>query len=227
MEHPDSFIKEIESYNASALDRIKRHPFILAAHSNMLTAEQVYRWIYCAGRESRSFPTILENMLGHELNPNVRRILEENLYDEYGSGDPEQAHFLHYLHLLSKIGLGQDDFDGYDERAGINLALELADWVSTQPDVGVAIGYMLVNEGMTSITYGAVDVALHSYHPSVTTKFFELHVEVDAEHLAQLYEAASHLGQLAESSIKRGIDLGERGMAVLLDEALGTFRAAA
>jgi len=214
-------------YNDQALARISQHPFILAAHRGELSEDQVLRWVFCAGRESQSFPTILENMLTHDLTEPVREILRENLDDEYGNGNPDQAHFKHYLHLLDKIGVSRSAFDTYVERAGVRLALDLADWVSKQDDIGIAIGYMLVNEGMTSITYSAVDVALHLYHPDLLTKFFQLHVEVDAEHLAQLYQAADHLGPRAESSIRHGIDLGERGMAVLLDEALGAFRLAA
>lgn len=217
---------KIETYNEQALDRIREHAFIVDARAGRLSREQVYRWIYCAGRESRSFPAILQNMLRLDLSDGVRAILQANLDDEYGNGNPDQAHFRHYLHLIDKLGLNRSDFDAYDERAGISLALELADWVSQQPDVGLAIGYMLVNEGMTSITYDAVDAAVHVFHPDLETSFFRLHVEVDTEHLAQLYEAARQLGPTARMSLRRGVDLGERGMAVLLDEAFGAFRLA-
>jgi pyrroloquinoline quinone (PQQ) biosynthesis protein C len=218
---------KIGPYNDAALNRIRNHRFIQAAHRGDLTEGQVCRWIFLAGRESKSFPQILENMLVHTTDERVRQILSENLDDEYGNGNPEHAHFKHYLHLLDKMGLGKAPFDEYEELAGIRLALDLAHWVSKQPDLPVAIGYMLVNEGMTSITYGAVDVALHKYHPNLVTDFFRLHVEVDAHHLEQLMSAADCLGPSALDAILSGIDLGERGMAVLLDEAYGAFRLAA
>ncbi len=214
----------IVSYNNIALERIRNHPFVVEAHRAALELETVHRWIFCAGRESRSFPTILENMLKLDLQPAVRTVLEKNLNDEYGNGNPEQAHYRHYIHLLSKIGLSETEFDAYSERAGIKLALDMADWVSNQQDVGIAIGYMLVNEGMTPITYGAVDAAIQPHHPNLRTQFFSLHVQVDAEHLEQLYDAVQFLLPDGEESVKQGIELGERGMAALLDEAHGVFR---
>ncbi|MEV6810503.1 hypothetical protein [Streptomyces sp. NPDC051129] len=51
--------------------------------------------------------------------------LRENLDDELGAGDPEHAHFLHYLHLLDDLGVPREEFDTYRERPGIKLALGL------------------------------------------------------------------------------------------------------
>ena len=114
-----------EKVNGS-LDRIRQHPFIVEANAQRLTREQAERWIMCAGRESRSFPHILENMKARCSNEKLRKILLSNLNDEYGNGDPEDAHFKHYLHLLDKLNLPREGFYQYKERAGIKLALSLA-----------------------------------------------------------------------------------------------------
>lgn len=216
-------LRGIQVHNSDCLARIRAHPFIERAHAGGLSKEQVLRWIYCAGRESRSFPDVLVNMIERSTDEGVRSILEANLADEFGNGDPEHAHFRHYIYLLEKIGLSESTFVAYVERSGIRLALDLAYSVSEGEDVGIALGYMLVNEGMTPITYDAVDVALHRYFPNLQTEFFRLHVEVDAEHVAQLYEAITRMPEESLDSIQFGISIGERGMAILLDEALGIF----
>jgi pyrroloquinoline quinone (PQQ) biosynthesis protein C len=106
---------------AESLERIRQHPFILGATAQTLTQAQAERWIKCAGRESRSFPSILKNMVARCSNETVREILEENLNDEFGNGNPEEAHFKHYLHLLDNLGIPREMFDGYEERAGIKF----------------------------------------------------------------------------------------------------------
>lgn len=206
-----------------SLQRIGRHPFIERARTRALTREQAHRWIMCAGRESRSFPSILENMLTRCENTIVRDVLTENLNDEHGNGNPEEAHFRHYLHLLDKLGMPREKFYNYHEREGIKLALSLAYNVSKQESEAVAIGYMLVNEGMTQTIYSSVQIALQPYYPDLQTRFFDLHVEVDERHLESLYTAVDQIDQSREAEVLLGISVGERGMAVLLDEAYGLF----
>jgi pyrroloquinoline quinone (PQQ) biosynthesis protein C len=219
----DSNIERVRLATEQSLDRIREHRFIQMAHAGELSRPQVLRWILCGGRESRTFPEILENMVRRVDNPLVLQILRENLDDEYGNGNPDEAHFQHYLHLLHDVGLTDEEFESYEERAGIRLALDLAHNVSSQPVPEVAIGYMLANEGMTPITYDAVDVAIHKYFPSLETMFFKLHVEVDEHHVNELYRAIAALENNSLDDLLYGICLGERGMGVLLDEALGVF----
>jgi len=219
----DITLKQIQVATEESLDRIREHRFIRLAHEGRLSKQQVLRWIMCGGRESRTFPDILEKMITRVEDPLVLRILQENLDDEYGNGNPDEAHFQHYLHLLHDVGITDEEFEAYEERAGIRLALDLAHNVSSQPVPAIAIGYMLVNEGMTPITYDAVDVAIHQYFPSLETMFFKLHVEVDEHHVAELYRAIGALDDSAVADVLFGVSLGERGMGVLLDEALGVF----
>lgn len=220
-----NLVDEIRTATRASLERIEDHWFIRDAHLGRLSAEQSIRWVKCAGRESRSFPDILEGMIAKTTQPIVRKILEENLADEYGNGNPEQAHFKHYVHLLGKIGISPNEFESYEEKDGIKLALSLAYNIAAQDNAGVALGYMLVNEGMTPITYGAADIALHKYFPDLKTSFFTLHVEVDAVHVEELYKAIAAMPNESAADILFGVAIGERGMAVLLDEAFGVFDA--
>jgi pyrroloquinoline quinone (PQQ) biosynthesis protein C len=213
----------IGAWVEDSLARVRRHPFIVAAGEGRLTRDQAERWILCAGRESRSFPEILRRMLARATDPHVRETLSDNLADELGNGDPGEAHFVHYLHLLDAIGLPREKFDSYGERSGIGLALQLAYSISGMPRDGIALGYMLVNEAMTPITYSAAKVAIRRHHPALATSFFDVHIAVDEGHVARLYEVAARLPQSADDDLRYGVELGERGMAALLDEALGVL----
>jgi hypothetical protein len=46
---------------------------------------------------------------------------------------------------------------------------------------------------------------------------------VDDTHVKKLYEAIDRLPEASNAELLFGMDIGERGMAVLLDEAIGIF----
>ena len=77
-----------EQFIAESLVRIHQHPFIVEANSHKLTEDQAKRWIMCAGRESRSFPDLLENLISWCKNEQIKNILMQNLADEKGNGVP-------------------------------------------------------------------------------------------------------------------------------------------
>jgi pyrroloquinoline quinone (PQQ) biosynthesis protein C len=208
---------------AEGLNRIRRHPFIVSAHARSLSKDEGERWIMCAGRESASFVAILENLTSWFDNLKVREILLANLADELGNGNADEAHYMHYLQLLDRLNIPRAEFYSYKERAGIKLALSLAYNISLSRRESRALGYLLINEAMTAITYGAAKSAITNYYPNLKTDFFDLHVTVDALHVNKLYDAVDELPASSERELLFGMEIGERGMAVLLDEAYGIF----
>jgi pyrroloquinoline quinone (PQQ) biosynthesis protein C len=202
------------------LDHVRQHPFVVHAMSDGLPQETAMRWIFCA---SRSFPDVLRGIISRTAHPQVRITLQENLDDELGNGNPEEAHFVHYLSLLHRLGVDSSDFDAYEERSGIKLALGLAHSVAAKASDGVQLGYMLINEGITPITYRAAQQALLAHYPHMNRQFFDIHVDVDDMHLAHLQQLVPILARTDRDGLLFGIDLGERGMLALLDEAYGVL----
>ena len=174
-------------------------------------------------RESKSFPSILEGMIANFPNSRISETLGRNLSDELGNGNPSEAHFQHYLQLLDQLAVPRSEFDEYFGREGIRLALTFADRVATGKNLALALGYMLVNEGMTAITYSAAHSAFRRYYPNLRTPFFELHVSIDVRHVHELYGALDVLTERDFENLRFGVEIGERGMAALLDEAFGIF----
>ncbi|GAA1258689.1 hypothetical protein GCM10009665_56060 [Kitasatospora nipponensis] len=215
--------QQIKDQVEEALEKVRAHPLVTSALDGTLPLANAKRWVFCAGRESRSFPWILRELLAWTKQEEIREILQENLDDELGSGDPDHAHFLHYLHLLDTLGVPRGEFDEYAERPGITVALSLAFNVSKSRNLGRSVGYMLVNEAMTPITYTAAKRALTHHFPGLTTNFFDLHIEVDDHHVAALYEAVAALPPCDLADLRFGVALGQRGMEILLDEAYGVF----
>lgn len=216
-------IDTVEVAVEQALARIRTHRFIADAHRGRLSADQATRWVMCAGRESRSFPQILKGMIERTPVGPMRTVLEENLRDELGGGNPEHAHFRHYVALLGQLGIEAAEFKAYQEGPGIRFALDLAHAMARSERTAIALGYMLVNEGMTQITYAAAQAALCRHYAIADLTFFKLHVEIDEEHVAMLYQGLATVQDLVVRDVIYGVELGERGMAVLLDEAYGLF----
>ena len=65
----------VVDYIEQGLERIRKHPFITEANSRTLTEEQAIRWIMCAGRESRSFPDVLNNLQQFAIKPATKRAI--------------------------------------------------------------------------------------------------------------------------------------------------------
>ena len=68
-------ITTIEGQFAESLEGLKDHPFVTGAMAGSLTKEQGIRWVMCAGRESRSFPSILTDLLEWTDNERIRLLL--------------------------------------------------------------------------------------------------------------------------------------------------------
>lgn len=175
----------------------------------------------CAGRESQTFPHILTQTRDRTTIPTLRSILQRNLDDELGNGNPNDAHFQHYLHLLDALEISRERFAAFHEGVGIRCALHLATQVAQHPNDAFVLGYLLINEAPTPITYAAAHAGLRQFYADCPAHFFELHVTVDAEHVRELMRASQVIPVAHLPSLLDGIALGERGMAVLLDEAYG------
>jgi len=216
-------VDAVKAHAQGALERIAAHPFVREAAAGRLGRAQTLRWVLCAGRESRVYPTLLANVISWVPDAAVAEILRGNLDDELGNGDIAKAHFQYYLYLLDRLGIPRAVFDAYREGPGVTLALELARNISTLRNPAIALGYMAVNEGMTPVAFSAAKVIVSTHFPGVSADFFDLHIAIDEWHVAELYRALACLDQASLADVRYGIDLGERGMGALLDEAFGIY----
>jgi pyrroloquinoline quinone (PQQ) biosynthesis protein C len=215
----------LKTVNDGAFERIGIHPFVELAARTMLTRNEVVRWLFCAGRDSLAFLDLLMNLVAqlersHE-SPQILAILQEKLNNEQGGDNPDQIHWRHYLQVLNRIGLDENDFYSYKNGTGVRFAVNLARNIPNWHNLAQAIGYMLANEGLTPLIYGAMATAIQHHFPSLETEFFRPRAEVNERHLAAFYEAAVHLPEGRSSDVRTGILLGERGKGTLLDEASG------
>lgn len=174
-----------EDHAAAASELIEVTPFMQAD----LTKDQTERWAFCAGRESRGFPSILGYLITKETNPEVLEIYKDNIQDEFGFQRNEQgllvpnqekAHFQHYLRLLGKLGIDEQAFHDYKEGPEIRFALDLGMAVATQShrvatpeDLREAqlhgLAYMGGNEDFTGKVYAQAATGFGHFAPEGST----------------------------------------------------------
>jgi pyrroloquinoline quinone (PQQ) biosynthesis protein C len=219
-------LASIRTENEAALARLRSHPFIRIAHAKALTRDKAHRMLEAMSCDSRAFLVQLRAGVNRLRDlPQYEALLpimKRNLDDEEGNDNPEEAHWRHYVHLALQLGYTEEALLGYEGNIGVKYAVQLAHSVPFR-EVPCWVGYMLLNEGATPVTYGAEEVALRVYYPELKTKFFTMHVEVDEHHVAELYEAVRLLPDSAYYEVLQDIAMGELGMVAILDEAFGLF----
>jgi hypothetical protein len=99
------------------------HRFVVDGYKKRLNWDKIKRWIFCAGKESRTFPSLLEEAAKVARNEDLRNVLLMNLNDELGDGDSLEAHFKHYLQLLDKLGIDRDNLIRINRRQAFNVHL--------------------------------------------------------------------------------------------------------
>jgi pyrroloquinoline quinone (PQQ) biosynthesis protein C len=218
-EHEEWTTGRFKQHVDEAVVTVIGHPLVTQGRSGQLEWERIKNWIFCAGRESRQFPEVIRAAIDHATNGDFRAALRRNLNDELGNGDPNEAHFQHYLRLLQTLNIHRSEFDAYAEGHGLRRALEIAAEVINAGDEALMLGYLLVNEELTGPIYGAIEQSLMRRRPGVHTQFFQIHVDGDREHVHALLVAGDQLQTNRSDRVLEGIRLGAEGMRNLLDEA--------
>lgn len=221
-EHDERVLGHYTRQVAESVAKIERHRFVVDGNAQYLSEEQITRWIYCAGRESRTFPALLKQAEQVATNGALRAVIRNNLRDEEGAGDPSEAHFQHYLKLLTQLGIKRAAFESYVPGPGLNNALRAADTIKSSSDATI-LGYLLVNEALTPVIYRSVEQAIRRYTPDINqrTQFFQLHIDGDKEHVHQLTIAGDQLRADKRGEVEAGIKQATKAMLDLLTEAWG------
>lgn len=205
---------DISRYTQALCD----HVLVASARDGTLELQRFVSWVLCAGKESRIFPVVLRAAASRASGA-LRGVLRRNLQDELGDGTRGGSHFDHYLQLLDDIGVSREAFDrmpvGNDLATALSLAIELA----RDADLPRLYGYLLMNEVATAPVYGALESAALRIFPELSSSFFRLHVDGDAAHVADLLSVASTFSGSRETLVGEGIQLGARGIQLVLDAA--------
>ncbi len=150
---------------------------------------------------SRQFPSILGALIAVTDDPDVRGILVENLWDEYGRGKPDRAHFNHYQRLMESVGGTASVEPCASVRAFVGEHYSLAE---RDPFSALAV-FCYANEFLCQFEFDAISNSVDHYFPEAKTTYLRQIATVDARHTAELEGALELSLQLGEQVDPDGV----------------------
>ncbi|HEY2979400.1 MAG TPA: iron-containing redox enzyme family protein [Burkholderiaceae bacterium] len=173
----------------AAAHALWRHPFVERCRAGQLTLAQVRVLGAQMYKFCREFPRFLATALAACQHEEQYMVIGENLWDELGKGDPQQAHAALFRRFTKALGL--DDA----QLSVIPAQPETAALVDTYMDLtrrygvlGILGALCYASEGIVGDLYSQIQRGLLRALPfnKEALVFFEVHVHVDDGHADQL-----------------------------------------
>lgn len=173
----------------AAAHALWRHPFVERCRAGQLTLAQVRVLGAQMYKFCREFPRFLATALAACQHEEQYMVIGENLWDELGKGDPQQAHAALFRRFTKALGLADAQL------SAIPAEPETAALVDTYMDLSRRYGVLGIlgalcyaSEGIVGALYSQIQRGLLRALPfnKEALVFFEVHVHVDDGHADQL-----------------------------------------
>jgi pyrroloquinoline-quinone synthase len=173
----------------AAAHSLWRHPFVECCRAGQLTLAQVRVLGAQMYKFCREFPRFLATALAACQHEEQYMVIGENLWDELGKGDPQQAHAALFRRFTKALGL--DDA----QLSVIPAQPETTALVDTYMDLtrrygvlGILGALCYASEGIVGALYSQIQRGLLRALPfnKEALVFFEVHVHVDDGHADRL-----------------------------------------
>jgi pyrroloquinoline-quinone synthase len=165
------------------------HEFLLRCRTGQLTLPEVQVLAVQMYKFSKEFNRILASILSRCPDENAQLVIMDNLFDEMGQGDLNQAHPELFRRFTREIGIADDAL------AIAPTAQETLNMIATYLDIPHQYGYLaalgavcFASEGIVSSLYSQLyrGIVGAAPFPKESLVFFEVHIHVDDSHAANL-----------------------------------------
>ena len=167
---------------------------------------------------AKGFAQFLAHLISLVDNPRVRMLLVGNLWDEHGSGNPEEIHFELYKRLLASLNV-EEPSPPKDARAEfLQLHYDIAR--SSVLD-GIAV-FTYANEFLSMYEFSQVRSACKKHFPNVNERYFETNQQADIVHTTQLEAVLERLITTEEQleDVRKAVQRALNGRASFYDGVL-------
>ncbi len=169
------------------------HPFLRMIRSCPAgLCHQVLRaWAIQAGKIDEIFVTVLEKMLVNPAIPKKFHVcIAENLDDELGNGNENKKHFTLFKHVLSLLGVTENEYVETAPLAGTQAIMDNLLNASGGTDVLKILTYMASEELLCPKEFLTFVSLISTYDNSeVAQEYFNVHISADEHHSADLIKA--------------------------------------
>jgi pyrroloquinoline-quinone synthase len=165
------------------------HEFLVRCRTGQLTLPEVQVLAVQMYKFSKEFNRILASILSRCPDENAQLVIMDNLFDEMGQGDLNQAHPELFRRFTREIGIADDAL------AIAPTAPETLNMIATYLDIPHQYGYLaalgavcFASEGIVSSLYSQLyrGIVGAAPFPKESLIFFEVHIHVDDSHAANL-----------------------------------------
>jgi pyrroloquinoline-quinone synthase len=180
----------LQSFSAIAQDHpLWSHEFLTRCRDNQLTLPEVQILAVQMYKFSKEFNRILASILSRCPDESAQLVIMDNLFDEMGQGDLNQAHPELFRRFTREIGIADDAL------AVSPTAPETLNMIATYLDIPHQFGYLpalgavcFASEGIVSSLYSQLyqGIVGAAPLPKESLIFFEVHIHVDDSHAANL-----------------------------------------
>jgi pyrroloquinoline-quinone synthase len=180
----------MQSFSALAQNHpLWDHPFLARCRTGQLTLPEVQILAVQMYKFSKEFNRILASILSRCPDENAQLVILDNLFDEMGQGDLGQAHPELFRRFTRTIGIADETL------AVAATAPETLNMITTYLDIPHQYGYLaalgavcFASEGIVSSLYSQLyqGIVGAAPLPRESLIFFEVHIDVDDSHAANL-----------------------------------------
>jgi pyrroloquinoline-quinone synthase len=165
------------------------HEFLVRCRTGQLTLPEVQILAVQMYKFSKEFNRILASILSRCPDESAQLVIMDNLFDEMGQGDLNQAHPELFRRFTREIGIADDTL------AIAPTAPETLNMIATYLDIPHQYGYLaalgavcFASEGIVSSLYSQLyrGIVGAAPFPKESLIFFEVHIHVDDSHAANL-----------------------------------------
>lgn len=191
-------------------DRAVNHPFLNWYANNRLTKDQERKLYLECFYFFRYLPYYIAGMAMSTRSDQVLREIILNVYDEIGG---EVPHSMVYRQFLHKIGISDEDIEGYKCLPTTTALNEGIKKLYTEMPIAKSLGALYADETMSAVmTRKLSDGLVNEGYDEQTRYFWLLHTEVEVGHSNSVFNAI--FPYIKEENTKR---LFEEGLTEFLD----------
>ena len=156
-----------------------------------------------------AFPRFLASLLANDLDPALRDVVVDNLYEEQGRMNKDAVHLTTYRALVAALGHVGPPAAIEPPSVGVVAYVRAMIDLCARAPVAEAAAALAVVEDHVARASLVIGRWVAGEHPDVRERHFRVHEALDLRHADELYVLAAHYWDAGRSGdVERGLAMG-------------------
>jgi pyrroloquinoline quinone (PQQ) biosynthesis protein C len=188
---------------------VEQTPLLASFAASLVSRGQALRVACELHAVVEAFPRFLAALLSNDLDPVLRDVVVENLYEEQGRMNKEAVHLTTYRALLAELGhRGPASAIPPPSTGVVAYVRAMLDLCARGPVAEAAAALAVVEDHVARASL-VIGRWVASELPDARERHFRVHETLDVRHADELYELAAHYWAAGlTGDVERGIAMG-------------------